>query len=66
MFFAVLVISKTFGPQRVLGFSTPMHSDLNAGHEQKFVVLEINKIMIISLPHTQDIMFHRNLGQIFA
>ena len=33
------------------------HSGLNGGHEQKFIVLKINKMMSISLPHTQDIMF---------
>ena len=42
------------------------HSGLNGGHEQRFMVLKINKIMYISLPHTQDIMFQKNLGQIFA
>ena len=43
----------------------PMHSGLNGGHEQKFMVLKINEIILISLPHTQDIMFQKNLGQIF-
>ena len=44
----------------------PMHSGLNGGHEQKFMVLKINKIISFSLPHTQDIMFLKNFGQIFA
>ena len=42
------------------------HSGLNGGREQKFMVLKINEIMSISLPHTQDIMFQKNSGQIFA
>ena len=43
-----------------------LHSGLNGGHEQKFMVLKINKMMSIYLPHTQDIMFQKNLSQIFA
>ena len=43
-----------------------VHIGLNGGHEQKFMVLKINKMMSISLPHTQDIMFQKNLSQIFA
>ena len=30
------------------------------------MVLKIHEIMPISLPHTQDIMFQKNLGKIFA
>ena len=43
-----------------------VHSGLNGGHEQKFMVLKINEIMSISLPHTQDIMLQKNFGQSFA
>ena len=42
------------------------HSGLNGGHEQKFMVLKINKMMSLFLPQTQDIVFQMNFGQIFA
>ena len=43
-----------------------VHSGLNGGHEQKFLVLKIDKLVSISLPHTRNIMFQKTLGQIFA